>query len=130
MELKENNISVLEKLSGKEKLLSENELNKSLSRNLKESSTCVGEEADGISFMGSQETQRDLDSSKLQTELSSCGIYISGSIYSDRLWGGLDAYSGRLVHDKINEARNSNRITDSQYEKLISMLKKACYHQN
>ena len=87
------------------------------------------EKAKEISFTGSQETERDLASSKLQQELSSCGIYVGGQIYSDSLWGGLNNYSGKLVHDKINEARNANRITDEEYNKLIGMLKKACRHQ-
>ena len=127
MEIKEHNTSKLEELSKELKPLEEKDLDKSLGKPSEDFSPI--EKTDEISFTGNQETERDLASSKLQQELSSCGIYISGQIYSDSLWGGLDNYSGNLVHNKINEARNANRINDAEYNKLIGMLKKACHHQ-
>ena len=127
MEINEYKTSKLEELSKDIKSLEDKYLDKSLGRNDEDPSSF--EKAKEISFTGSQETERDLASSKLQQELSSCGIYVSGQIYSDSLWGGLNNYSGKLVHDKINEARNANRITDEEYNKLIGMLKKACRHQ-
>ena len=127
MEITEHKTSKLEELSKDIKLLDDKDLDKSLGRNDEESPSI--EKAKEISFTGSQETERDLVSSKLQQELSSYGIYVSGQIYSDSLWGGLDNYSGKLVHDKINEARNANRITDAEYNKLIGMLKKAYRQQ-
>lgn len=127
MEINEYKTSKLEKLSKDIKSLEDKDLDKSLGRNDEEPSSF--EKTKEISFTGTQETERDLASSKLQQELSSCGIYVSGQIYSDSLWGGLNNYSGKLVHDKINEARNANRINDEEYNKLIGMLKKACRHQ-
>lgn len=127
MEIKEEKTSKLEELSKELEPLENKDLNKSLGRQNEDISPV--EKSNEISFTGSQETERDLASSKLQQELSSCGIYISGQIYSDSLWGGLDNYSGNLIHNKINEARNANRITDAEYNKLIGMLKKACHHQ-
>ena len=127
MEITEHKNSKLEELSKDIKYLDDKDLDKSLGKIDEESISL--EKSKEISFTGSQETERDLASSKLQQELSSCGIYVSGQIYSDSLWGGLDSYSGNLVHNKINEARNANRITDAEYNKLIGMLKKACRHQ-
>ena len=127
MEINEYKTSKLEELSKDIKSLEDKDLDKSLGRNDEEPSSF--EKTKEISFTGTQETARDLASSKLQQELSSCGIYVGGQIYSDSLWGGLNNYSGKLVHDKINEARNANRITDEEYNKLIGMLKKACRHQ-
>ena len=127
MEINEYNTPKLEELSKDIKSLEDKDFDKSLGRNEEEPSSF--EKTKEISFTGTQETERDLASSKLQQELSSCGIYVSGQIYSDSLWGGLNNYSGKLVHDKINEARNANRITDEEYNKLIGMLKKACRHQ-
>ena len=127
MEIIEHKISKLEELSKELKPLEDKDLDKSLGKTNEDSSPI--EKSNKISFTSSQETERDLASSKLQQELSSYGIYISGQIYSDSLWGGLDNYSGNLVHNKINEARNANRITDAEYNKLIGMLKKACHHQ-
>lgn len=127
MEITEHKASKLEELSKDIKSLDDKDLDKSLGRTDEEPSSF--EKTKEISFTGSQETERDLASSTLQQELSSCGIYVSGQIYSDSLWGGLDSYSGNLVHNKINEARNANRITDAEYNKLIGMLKKACRHQ-
>ena len=127
MEITEHKTSKLEELSKDIKYLDDKDLDKSLGKIDEESISL--EKSEEISFTGSQETERDLASSKLQQELSSCGIYVSGQIYSDSLWGGLDSYSGNLVHNKINEARNANRITDAEYNKLIGMLKKACRHQ-
>lgn len=127
MEISEHKISKLEELSKDIKSLEDKDLDKSLGKINEESAP--SEKSNEIAFTGSQETERDLASSKLQQELSSCGIYISGQIYSDSLWGGLDSYSGNLVRYKINEARNANRITDTEYNKLIGMLKKACHHQ-
>lgn len=127
MEIIGNKNSKLEELSKEVELLNDEELDKSLGKIDKDlPSQDMSHE---IPFTGSLETERDLASSKLQHELSSCGIYISGQIYSDHLWGGLDSYSGNLIHDKINEARNANNITDAEYNKLIGMLKKACHHQ-
>ena len=127
MEITEHKTSKLEELSKDIKYLDDKDLDKSLGKIDEESISL--EKSKEISFTGSQETERDLASSKLQQELSSCGIYVSGQIYSDSLWGGLDSYSGNLVHNKINEARNANRITDAEYNKLIGMLKKAWRHQ-
>ena len=127
MEITEHKTSKLEELCKDIKYLDDKDLDKSLGKIDEESISL--EKSKEISFTGSQETERDLASSKLQQELSSCGIYVSGQIYSDSLWGGLDSYSGNLVHNKINEARNANRITDAEYNKLIGMLKKACRHQ-
>ena len=127
MEINEYKTSKLEELSKDIKSLEDKDFDKSLGRNEEEPSSF--EKTKEISFTGTQETERDLASSKLQQELSSCGIYVSGQIYSDSLWGGLNNYSGKLVHDKINEARNANRITDEEYNKLIGMLKKACRYQ-
>ena len=127
MEINEYKTSKLEALSKNIKSLEDKDLDNSLGRNDEEPSSF--EKTKEISFTGTQETERDLASSKLQQELSSCGIYVSGQIYSDSLWGGLNNYSGKLVLDKINEARNANRITDEEYNKLIGMLKKACRHQ-
>lgn len=127
MEIVEQKTSKLEELSKAIESLEDHELDSSLGRREKEPSSV--ETTKEISFTGRQETERDLAASKLQKELSSCGIYVSGQIYSDSLWGGLDNYSGKLVHNKINEARNANRITDTEYNKLIGMLKKACHHQ-
>lgn len=127
MELHEHKTSKLEELSKDLKSLEDKDLDRSLGKPYVESTSF--EESDKISFQGSQQTERDLASSQLQQELSSCGIYVSGQIYSDSLWGGLNNYSGKLVHDKINEARNANRITDTEYKKLIGLLKQACYHQ-
>lgn len=127
MEITEHKTSKLEELSKDIKYLDDKDLDKSLGKIDEESISL--EKSKEISFTGSQETERDLASSKLQQELSSCGIYVSGQIYSDSLWGGLDSYSGNLVHNIINEARNANRITDAEYNKLIGMLKKACHHQ-
>lgn len=127
MEITEYKPSKLEELSRDVKSLNDKDLDKSLGQRDEITSSIV--KAKEVSFTGNQETERDLASSKLQKELSSCGIYVSGQIYSDSLWGGLDNYSGKLVHNKINDARNSNRITDAQYNKLIGMLKEACHHQ-
>ena len=125
MEITEHKTSKLEELSKDIKYLDDKDLDKSLGK-IDEESISLEKSKE---ITGSQETERDLASSKLQQELSSCGIYVSGQIYSDSLWGGLDSYSGNLVHNKINEARNANRITDAEYNKLIGMLKKACRHQ-
>ncbi len=127
MELTEHKASKLEELSKKLKSLDDRYLDKSLCMTDYDSFSI--EKSNEISFTGSQETERDLASSKLQQELSSCGIYISGQIYSNNVWGGLNSYSGKLVHDKINEARNANSITDAEYKKLIGLLNKAFYHQ-
>lgn len=127
MELTGHKASKLGELSKNIKSLDDKDLDKSLC--MTDNETFSIEKSNEISFTGSQETERDLASSKLQQELSSCGIYISGQIYSDNVWGGLNNYSGNLVRDKINEARNTNSITDAEYKKLIVLLKKACYHQ-
>lgn len=127
MELTDHKASKLGELSKNIKSLDDRDLDKSLCMN--DNETFSQEKSNEISFTGGQETERDLASSKLQQELSSCGIYISGQIYSDNVWGGLNNYSGNLVRDKINEARNANSITDAEYKKLIVLLKKACYHQ-
>ena len=127
MEITEHKISKLEELSKELKPLEDKDLDKSLGIISENSSPF--EKSNEISFTGNQETERDLALSKLQQELSFCSIYINGQIYSDSLWGGLDSYSGNLIHNKINEARNANRITDAEYNKLIGMLKEACHHQ-
>lgn len=127
MEITEHKNSSLIDLAKKVEPLGDKELDQSLGKI--KNQTLSQEIPREVSFTGYQETERDLASSKLQQELSSCGIYVSGQINSDRLWGGLNRYSGNLVHDKINEARNANRITDAEYNKLIEMLKKACYYQ-
>ena len=91
MEITEHKTSKLEELSKDIKYLDDKDLDKSLGKIDEESISL--EKSKEISFTGSQETERDLASSKLQQELSSCGIYVSGQIYSDSLWGGLDSYS-------------------------------------
>ena len=93
MEINEYKTSKLEELSKDIKSLEDKDFDKSLGRNEEEPSSF--EKTKEISFTGTQETERDLASSKLQQELSSCGIYVSGQIYSDSLWGGLNNYSGK-----------------------------------
>ena len=78
MEINEYKTSKLEELSKDIKSLEDKDLDKSLGRNDEDPSSF--EKAKEISFTGSQETERDLASSKLQQELSSCGIYVSGQI--------------------------------------------------
>lgn len=127
MEIREHKTSKLEELSKDSKLLEGQDLDKSLGKPYVESSSF--EKSDEISFGGNEQTERDLASSELQNELSSCGIYVRGQIYSDKTWGGLNYYSGELVHDKINAARNADHITDEKYKNLMALLKKACYYQ-
>ena len=129
MEIFDKHISKLESLSEGAEIIDSSVLDKKKKKkDISLTSNDIVNNA--INFTGSAETQRYLASSKLQAELKSCGIYVSGAIYSDKLWGGLDSYSGRMIHDKINDARNADRITDSQYQKLISMLKQACHYQS
>ena len=75
MEITEHKTSKLEELSKDIKSLEDKYLDKSLGRNDEDPSSF--EKAKEISFTGSQETERDLASSKLQQELSSCGILYS-----------------------------------------------------
>lgn len=125
MEINEHRNEQLEKLLKDFPMLEECELDKSLGKieNIKH------QKSDDVSFKGRMETERDIESSKLQDELRNAHIY-PGELYSDKLWGGLDSFSGDLVHNALNEARNSNRITDSEYKNLMAQLKKACHHQN
>lgn len=71
---------------------------------------------------------RNLAKSTLLTKLSANHIYTS-NLYTDKLWGGLDSYSGDKVYDAINSARDSNKISESVYRELIALLKKACHYQ-
>ena len=71
---------------------------------------------------------RNVAKSTLISKLSSNHIYTS-SLYTDRLWGGLDSYSGDKVYDAINDARDHQRISASVYNELMALLKKACHSQ-
>lgn len=71
---------------------------------------------------------RNLAKSSLITELSTNHIY-TGNLTTDGSWGGLDSYSGEKVYNAINDARDNNRITDSVFNDLIALLKKACHYQ-
>lgn len=71
---------------------------------------------------------RNLAKSSLETKLSSHRIY-TNTLYTDKFWGGLDAYSGSKVYDAINTARDNNKISDSVFIELMSLLKKACHTQ-
>lgn len=71
---------------------------------------------------------RNLAKSTLISKLSSNHICTS-NLYTDRLWGGLDYYSGDKVYDAINDARDNNRISETVYRELMSLLKKACHTQ-
>ena len=71
---------------------------------------------------------RNAAKSTLISKLSSNHIYTS-SLYTDRLWGGLDSYSGDKVYDAINDARDNQRISSSVYNELMALLKKACHSQ-
>jgi hypothetical protein len=82
-----------------------------------------------ISFGASPDVDaRNVAKSTLISKLSTYHIYTS-SLYTDRLWGGLDSYSGDIVYDAINDARNNQSISDSVYNELIALLKKACHSQ-
>ena len=87
-----------------------------------------------VSFLGKQfsyesaNDTRDIAKSELLSALSSNHIY-PGSVYTDKLWGGLDYYSGNKVRDAINKARDNGSISDTTYKRLMQMLKKACHHQ-
>lgn len=127
MEIKEHKTSSLEKLSKDFDLIADDELNESLGK--PEGNSQFTQKVLETSFKGREETARDLASSKLQDELKKASIY-PGDLYSDKLWGGLNNYSGEKVHDALNDARNSGRITDSKYKELMGQLKKACEHEN
>ena len=71
---------------------------------------------------------RNMAKSTLITRLSTNHINTS-SLTTDRLWGGLDSYSGNKVYDAINNARDNNRISESVYKELMALLKKACHTQ-
>lgn len=71
---------------------------------------------------------RNLAKSTLISKLNSSHVS-TGNLYTDRLWGGLDSYSGNKVYDAINSARDNNRISESMYRELVSLLKKACQYQ-
>lgn len=71
---------------------------------------------------------RNLAKSSLITKLGESHIYTS-RLDTDNLWGGLDSYSGDKVYDAINNARDNNRISESVYKELMSLLKKACHTQ-
>ena len=82
-----------------------------------------------ISFGASPDVDaRNVAKSTLISKLNSNHIYTS-SLYTDRLWGGLDSYSGDKVYDAINDARDHQRISDSVYNELMALLKKACHSQ-
>ena len=71
---------------------------------------------------------RNAAKSALISKLSSNHIYTS-SLYTDRLWGGLDSYSGDKVYNAINDARDNQKISASVYNELMTLLKKACHSQ-
>ena len=71
---------------------------------------------------------RNMAKSTLLSKLSTNHIYTS-NLYTDKLWGGLDSYSGDKVYDAINSARDSNKISDSVYRELTALLKKVCHSQ-
>lgn len=82
-----------------------------------------------ISFGASPDVDaRNVAKSTLISKLSSNHIYTS-NLYTDRLWGGLDSYSGDKVYDAINDARDHQRISASVYNELMALLKKACHSQ-
>ena len=82
-----------------------------------------------ISFGASPDVDaRNVAKSTLISKLNSNHIYTS-SLYTDRLWGGLDSYSGDKVYDAINDARDHQRISASVYNELMALLKKACHSQ-
>lgn len=82
-----------------------------------------------ISFCAAPDVDaRNLAKSTLISKLNSNHIYTS-SLTTDRLWGGLDSYSGDKVYDAINNARDNNRISESVYKDLMKLLKKACHTQ-
>lgn len=82
-----------------------------------------------ISFGASPDVDaRNVAKSTLISKLSSNHIYTS-SLYTDRLWGGLDPYSGDKVYDAINDARDHHNISASVYNELMALLKKACHSQ-
>ncbi|MBQ0142556.1 MAG: hypothetical protein KBT06_07145 [Prevotellaceae bacterium] len=82
-----------------------------------------------ISFGASFDVDaRNLAKSTLITKLGSNHIYTS-TLYTDNIWGGLDSYSGKIVYEAINDARDNNRISDSVFRELIALLKKACHSQ-
>ena len=82
-----------------------------------------------ISFGASSDVDaRNVAKSTLISKLSSNHINTS-SLYTDRLWGGLDSYSGGKVYDAINDARDNQKISSSVYNELMALLKKACHSQ-
>lgn len=82
-----------------------------------------------ISFGASPDVDaRNVAKSTLISKLSSNHIYTS-SLYTDRIWGGLDTYSGNKVYNAINDARDHHNISASVYNELMALLKKACHSQ-
>ena len=82
-----------------------------------------------ISFGASADVDaRNTAKSTLLDKLSNNKIYIS-QIYTDKLWGGLDSYSGDKVYDAINTARDNGKISSNVYNQLMLLLKKACHSQ-
>lgn len=82
-----------------------------------------------ISFGASPDVDaRNLAKSALITKLGNNHIYTS-SLYTDNVWGGLDSYSGNKVYDALNDARDSNKISDYVFRELMTLLKKACHSQ-
>lgn len=91
----------------------------------------IMEQGHDISFCGSHDVDmRNIEKSSLLDKLSSNHISTTTSISTDKLWGGLDSYSGQKVADAINQARDHGNISDSTYRDLMSQLKKACHTQS
>ncbi len=82
-----------------------------------------------ISFKGWQEDARNVAASELQSKLNTFHIYYPGTLSSDSTFGGWDRYTGKKIHDAIQNARNSGAISDTIYKELMRDLKKACYFQ-
>lgn len=82
-----------------------------------------------ISFQGYQEDARNLAASELQNKLDTYHIYYPGTLTSSDSFGGWDRYTGKKIHDAIQNARNSGTISDTIYKELMRDLKKACYFQ-
>lgn len=101
-----------------------------------DTSECIGEFHESnnntnngslISFCGSYDMEkRDKAKSLLIDKLQEYYIYYS-NIYSDNVWGGLDEYSGRIIKDSIDRARNNSQISNSVYNELMRLLKEACH---
>ena len=121
MEIAEHKTSNLEELSKEYKLIDDKVLDRSLAKS--EDDSPLVEKSNEISFKGYNETQRDLASSKLQEELKDVHIY-PGKLYSDKLWGGLDLYSGNLVHNALNDANPKiDKVTLSDFDSSVIISK-------